>query len=94
MIEALAACAAWVDSQAVIRPSAPGAAAAERLSIGATATRWLATSCVTTTSQSAKKSSAKLSTPKVQTVLVPAPGNSSVSSLAASRMSTTGGRAS
>ncbi len=82
--------APWLGIQAVSRPSSPQTAAAARPSIGAGATRWLRIVRVTTTSQSSNRCSSS-SAPYVVTVLVPAAGNSRVSSPAASCGSTTAG---
>ena len=91
-------CAPWFGIHAVSLPSAPQAAAAARVSIGAGATRWLAMVRETTTSQPSNRSAARAAaSPKVAATLVPAPGNSTAvrpGTAAASAMSTTGGSAS
>ena len=90
---ALGALAPWLGIQAVSRPSSPHAAAAERDSIGAAATRRFWMTSLTTTSQPANRSGLlPAASPKVQTTLVPAAGNSSpFSADSASFMSTTAG---
>ena len=52
-------CAPWFGIHAVSRPSAPQAAAAARVSIGAGATRWLTMVRETTTSQPSNRSAAR-----------------------------------
>ena len=70
-------CAPWLGIQAVSRPSSPQAAAPDRLSIGAGATRWFWMTAETTTSQPSKRSGLlALASPWVQTTLVPASGKS------------------
>ncbi len=86
-------CAPWFGIHAVSRPSAPHAAAAARVSIGAGATRWLLMVRVTTTSQSSNRSARRAAaSPKVMATLLPASGNSrAASGSAALVMSTTTG---
>ena len=77
-------CAPWFGIQAVSRPSVHTAAPA-RTSSGATATRWLSTSWLTTTSQSAKMSRSGASFGELaKQTFVPTSGNSTVSSRSAS----------
>ena len=89
-------CAPWFGIQAVSRPSAPQAAAAARVSIGAGATRWLTIVRETTTSHPSKRSATRAeASPMVAATLVPAAGNSTgAPSSAAVVMSITGGSAS
>ena len=90
----LVPCAPWLGIQAVSRPSSPQTAAAERLSIGAGATRvfWMV-SLATTSHPSNRSGLVADASPNVQTTLVPASGNSSpFSPASASFMLTTAGR--
>ena len=71
----MVSCAPWFGIQAFSRPSSPQAAAPDRLSIGAGATRRFWMTAETTTSQPAKRSGLlALGSPKVQTTFVPAAG--------------------
>ena len=85
-------CAPWLGIHAVSRPSSPQAAAADRDSIGAGATRWFTIVRLTTTSQPSNSfGSSSVSSPKRPTTFVPASGNSRVLSASASSMVTTAG---
>ena len=89
---ALGALGALVRDPGRRRPSSPHAAAADRDSIGAGATRWLMMVMVTTASQPSNRSSAALErSPNSIATLVPAAGNSRVvPSLAPVRLTTAG----
>jgi hypothetical protein len=67
-------CGTWVESHAVIRPSGPTSAAAERTSSGQAARRWLTSVSRTTTSQPSKSLGSWSERPARPATLVPISG--------------------